>query len=171
MAIWQSYIAKYLLAIWHYFIVKCTLAILAASYCLNRNDRVSSFYWTRGSKLCFLTCFSYFSRYFLILVFLRKCYLLISSCLSWLHGILISCPVSRTFGTWSWYIVHAPPYFWHRTCGFLEARCSREPGSILTICFLSPFCLLPKVSGANAHWTKANHTFSRTISSSWHFLA
>jgi hypothetical protein len=83
MGIWQSYIAKYLLAIWLYFIAKCTLviwrhlitkhtlAILATSYRLNRNDRVSSFYWTRGSKLCFLTCFSYFSRYFLILVFCK----------------------------------------------------------------------------------------------------
>jgi hypothetical protein len=28
----------------------------------------------------FLTCFSYFSRYFLILVFLHNCYLLILSC-------------------------------------------------------------------------------------------
>jgi hypothetical protein len=53
------------------------LAILATSYCLNRIDRVSSFYWTRGSKLCFLTCFSYFSCYFLILVFLRNRYLVI----------------------------------------------------------------------------------------------
>ena len=46
--------------------------MLVTSYCLNRNDRVSRFYWTRGCKLCFLTCFSYFSRYFLILVFLQK---------------------------------------------------------------------------------------------------
>jgi hypothetical protein len=45
------------------------LAILATSSCLNGNDRVSSFYWTRGSKQCFLTCFSHFSRYFHILVF------------------------------------------------------------------------------------------------------
>ncbi len=56
------------------------LAILVISYCSNRKDRVSSFYWTRGSKLCFLTCFSYFSCYFLILVFLRNCYLLILFC-------------------------------------------------------------------------------------------
>jgi hypothetical protein len=102
MAIWQSCIAKYLLAIWRYFIAKClraiwqhpipkhTLAILATSYCLNRNNRNSSFYKTRGSKLCFLTCFSYFSRYFHILVFLRNCYLLIFLRLSWLHGNPIS---------------------------------------------------------------------------------
>ncbi len=56
------------------------LAILANSYRLNRNDRVSSFYWTRGGKQCFLTCFSYFSRYFHILIFLRNHYLLISFC-------------------------------------------------------------------------------------------
>ncbi len=69
------------------------LAILVTSYRLNRNDRVSSFHWTRGSKQCFLTCFSYFSCYFLILVFSRNCYLLISLCLSWLHGnpIFLSC--------------------------------------------------------------------------------
>jgi hypothetical protein len=35
----------------------------------------------------FLTCFSYFSHYFLILVFLQNCYSLISLRLSWLHGI------------------------------------------------------------------------------------
>jgi hypothetical protein len=27
---------------------------------------------------------------------------------------------------------HAPPCFWHRTCGFLKARCLWEPGSSLT---------------------------------------
>ncbi len=90
MAICQSCIAKYLLGIWLYFIAKFTLAIwwhpiaklmlaiFVTSYCLNRNNRASSFYWTRGSKLCFSTCFSYFGRYFFILVFLQKCYLLIS---------------------------------------------------------------------------------------------
>ncbi len=79
--------------------------------------------------------------------------------LSWLQGNLISHPVSCTFGTPSWYIVHAPPYFWHRTHGFLKARCSWEPGSIVTIGVLSPFCLSPKVSGANVCWANANHTF------------
>ncbi len=111
-----------MLAIRQHPIAKHTLAMLATSYPLNRNDRVSSFNWTRGSKLCFLTCFSYFSHYFLILVFLQNCYSLISSCLSRLHGNLISCHVSCTIGTPSWYIVHAPPYFWHRTRGFLEGR-------------------------------------------------
>jgi hypothetical protein len=92
------------------------------SYCLNRNDRVSSFYKTRGSKLCFLTCFSYFSRYFHIIEFLLNCYLLISLHLSRLYGNPISCPVSRTLGTPTWYAVHAPPCFSHRTNGFLKAR-------------------------------------------------
>ena len=135
MAIWLWFFAKYTLAIWRQAIAKCTLVIwwqpiakhwlanLVTSHCLNRNDRVSSFYQTRGSKLCFLTCFSHFSRYFLILVFLQYCYSLISLRLSWLHRNPISCPVSHTFGTTSWYVVHAPPYFWHRMRGFLEARC------------------------------------------------
>ncbi len=134
MAIWLCFIAKYMLAMKRHPIAKCTLAIwwqpiaehslaiLATSYHLNRNDRVSSFYKTRGSKLYFLTCFSYSSFCFLILVFLQNCYSLISSCLSRLHGNQISHPVSHTFGTPSWYVVHAPPYFWHRTCGFLKAR-------------------------------------------------
>ncbi len=171
MAIWQSCIAKYLLAIWHYFIAKCTLAtwwhpiakhtlaILATSYRLNKNNKVISFYWTRGSKLCVLTYFSYFSRYFLIVVFSQNCYSLISLCLFWLHGNPISRPVSCIFGTLSWYVVHAPPYFWHRMHGFLEARCLWEPGSRHTTSDLSLFCHLLKVSHVNVCWENANHTF------------
>ncbi len=123
LAIWQHQIAKWMLAIWWHPIAKHSLAILVTSYCLNRNDRVSSFYKTRGSKQCFLTCFSYFSCYFLILVFLQNCYSVISLRLFQLHRNPISCPVSRTFGTPSWYMVHAPPYFWHRMREFLKARC------------------------------------------------
>jgi hypothetical protein len=56
MAVWLCFIAKYTLAIWQQAIAKCTLmiwqqpiakhklAILATSYCLNINDRISSFY-------------------------------------------------------------------------------------------------------------------------------
>ncbi len=113
---------------------------------LKQNGRVSSFYKTRGSKLCFLTSFSYFSCYFHILVFSRNHYLLISSRLSRLHGNPISCPISCTLGTPSWYVVHAPPCFWHRTRGFLKAKHSWEPGSRLTTGEFSPFRLSPKVS-------------------------
>ncbi len=144
MAIWLCSIAKYMLAIWRHPIAKCTLAIwqqpiakhslaiLATSYCLNRNNRVSSFYKTSRSKQCFLTCFSYFGCYFHILVFSWNFYVLISlrpfsaaqesdflSCFSYL-------------GTPSWYVVHGPPCFWHRMRGFLEARRLWEPGSRLT---------------------------------------
>ncbi len=142
--IWLCFIAKCLLAILQQPIAKHTLAILVTSYCLNRNDRVSSFYWTRGRKKCFLTCFSYFSHYFHIRVFLQNCYLLISLRLSWLHGNPISCPISCTIGTPSWYVVHAPPCFWHRTRGFLKARRSWEPGSSLTTCGYFPFPPLAK---------------------------
>jgi hypothetical protein len=90
---WCYFIAKCTLAIWRHCIAEHTLAIFTTSYCLNRNNRVSSFYWTRGSKLCFLTCFSYFSCYFLILVFSQNCYSLISLHLPWLHRNLISCPI------------------------------------------------------------------------------
>ncbi len=93
------------------------------------------------------------------LVFSLNCYLLISSCHSWLHGNLISCPISCTLGIPSQYIVHVPPYLWHRTHRFLEARRSWEPGSRLTTGDVSPFHLLPKVSDANVCWMNANHTF------------
>jgi hypothetical protein len=159
LAIWQQPIAKQTLVIWLYFIAKYTLAILVTSHCLNQSVRVSCFYGTRGSKLCFLTCFSYFSCYFLIIVFSQHFYSLISLRLSWLHRNQISRPISRTFGTLSWYVVHKPPCFWHSTRGFLDARRSWEPGSRLTTGEFSSFCLLLKVSGANVHWANANHTF------------
>jgi hypothetical protein len=79
--------------------------------------------------------------------------------LSGLHGNPSSCSVTHTLGTPSWYIVHAPPFFCHRTRGFFEERHLWEPGSRLTTGDLSPFRLSPKVSGANDHWTNANHTF------------
>ncbi len=78
--IWLCLIAKSSLAIWQQPIAKHMLTSLVTSYCLNRNNRVSSFYWTGGSKLCFLTCFSYFSCYFHIPVFLQNQYSLIFFC-------------------------------------------------------------------------------------------
>jgi hypothetical protein len=44
LAIWQQAIAKRTLVIWRQPIAKHSLAILLTSYCLNRNNRVSSFY-------------------------------------------------------------------------------------------------------------------------------
>ncbi len=59
---------------------------LAWSLLLSSNNRISSFHLIRGSKLGFLTSFSYLNCYFLILVFSRSCYLLVSLRLSRLHG-------------------------------------------------------------------------------------
>ncbi len=92
MVIWQSLIAKYLLAIGIHELLNARWQFGNILW-LNWNNRVSSFYWTKGSKLCFLPRFSYFSCYFLILVFSWNCYLLISLRLSQLHGNPISCPV------------------------------------------------------------------------------
>jgi hypothetical protein len=65
-----------------------------------------------------------------------------------------------------------PPCFWHRTSRFLKARCLWEPGSSLTTSEFSLFRLLPKVSGANVHWTEHNSYLSFSQKSSdWHFLA
>jgi hypothetical protein len=79
------------------------LVILATSYPLNRNDRVSNFYWTRGSELSFLTCFSYFSLYFHVLVFLRNRYLLFFCAFLGCRGIqflvLFLVPLAHRAGT------------------------------------------------------------------------
>jgi hypothetical protein len=85
---------------------------------------------------------------------LQNRYLLVSLRLSRLHGNPISRPISRTLGTPSLYVVHAPPCFWHRMRGFLEARRLWEPGISLTTGEFSLFRLFLKVSGANAHWTE-----------------
>jgi hypothetical protein len=112
------------MVIWRQPIAKHLLAMLATSYCLNRNNRVSSFYWTRGSKLCFLTCFSYFSRYFHILVFLRNCYLLILLRPVWAirESNFLSC------FSYLWHDKVVPrtcaPKFHAQHVGFLEVGCS-----------------------------------------------
>ncbi len=79
----------------------------------NKKDRISSFYWTRESKHCFLTSFSNLNCYFLFLVFLRNHYLLVSSGLFWLHGNSISHPVFSYRWYSEYHVVRAPPYFWH----------------------------------------------------------
>jgi hypothetical protein len=137
MAIWRHPIAKCMLAIWRQPIAKHSLVILVTSYRLNRNDQASNFYKTRGSKLCFLTCFSYFSCYFHILVFSQNCHVLIS--LRPFFTARESDFLSRFsyLGTPSWYVA--------RMCVFLEARRSWEPGSRLTTSEIFPF--LPFAKG------------------------
>ncbi len=159
LPVWRYFIAKWVMAIWQHPIAKHMLAILATSHCLNRNDRVSSFYWTRGSKLCFLTCFSYFSRYLFSSIFAKS---LLTNFFAPFLAAWESDFLSRFSYLWHSKMVrlHAPPYFWHRMHGFLEARCSWEPGSQLTTSDFSPFRLLPKVSGANVRWTECKSYFS-----------
>ncbi len=149
-----------------------TSIILIASYLasfllLSSHDRVSSFYWIRGSKHCFLTSFSYLNCYFLILVFLHKCYLLVSLCLSWLHGNPISWPNFSYLWHSKVVCCTCPPMFLAHIMRFLKARGSWEPDSRLTIGFLSHFHLTPKVSHANVSWVIANYTFSSHIPYPW----
>ncbi len=145
---------------------------LASFLSLSSNDRVSSFYWIRGSKFCFLSSFSYLNCFSLILVFSRNCYLLFYLCNSWLQGNLISRPIFLYL--WDSKVLRrtcAPIFLAHIT-RFLEARCSLEPGSRLTTGILSHTHLSPKVSHVNVCRAIANHTFSsNTISSSSHVLA
>ncbi len=152
----------------HFFIA----SNLASFVLLSSNDRVSSFYWIRGSKHCFLTSFSYLYCYFLFLEFLPNHYLLVSLRLSWLPGISISCLVF----SYCWYskvlCCTCTPIFLAHIMHLLKSRHCWEPSSRLTTGFLSPFHLLPKVSHANVGWAIANYAFSSyAISLSWYFLA
>jgi hypothetical protein len=126
---------------------------------LSSNDRVSSFYWIRGSKVGFLTSFSYLNHYFRILGFLQSHYLLFSLCFSCLHKNPISCPVF-SYHCNSEVLRHlCAPIFLAHIMLFLKGRHSREPaGSRLITNFLSHFCLLPKVFYANIHWAISYHT-------------
>jgi hypothetical protein len=127
---------------------------------LSSNDRISSFYWIRGSKHCFLTSFSNLNRYFLFLVFLRNCYFLVSSCLSRLRGNPISHPVYFIpFILWVPRCTWVPIFLAHITC-FLEARHLWKPGTRISTGFLPPFRLSPKVSHAKVYWEHTNHSFS-----------
>ncbi len=141
------------------------LAILATSYCLNRNDRVSSFYWTRGSKLCFLTCFSYFIRYFLILVFSQNCYLLIFLRLSWLHGN----PISRPFLV-PLALQASTSYMRPYNSGTERVCFSKQdaPENLVVASLPVNFPLstiLPKVVSANVCWTEHKSYLSYSLKS------
>jgi hypothetical protein len=127
---------------------------------LNSINRISSFYWIRGSKHCFLTRFSHLNCYFLYLVILRNCYLLVSLRLSWLLGYLISHLVFSYLYYSKVPLCICAPIFLAHMMHFLEAKCSREPSIRISTGFISPFRLLPKLSHANVHWVIANHTFS-----------
>jgi hypothetical protein len=141
------------------------LAILATSYCLNRSDRVSIFYWTRGSKLCFLTCFSYFCRYFHIIVFLRNCYLLFFCAFHGCTGIqlLVLFLIQLALQASTSYM--RPHNSGTEPVGFLkqDARGNLVVASLLVNFPLSAF--LPKVSGANIHWTERESYLSYSLKS------
>jgi hypothetical protein len=104
------------------------------------NDRICSFDWIRGSKHCFLTSFSNFFLYFLFLVFLQHCYLLVSSHLSWSRGTPISYPIFIPFVLRILRHTCTPMFLAHIT-HFLEVRRSWEPGTKISNGILSPFRL------------------------------
>ncbi len=72
--------------------------------------------------------------------------------LSWLHGNPISCPLSHTIGTPSQYVVHAPPYFWHK-----DARGNLVVASLPVNFPFSAFCRRFLVQTSVR--LNANHTF------------
>jgi hypothetical protein len=116
---------------------------MASSLLLSSNNRISSFYWIRGSKHCFLTSFLYLNCYFLIIVFLRNHYLLVSLRLSWLHRNLISHPIF----SYLWYskvlCCTCAPIFLAHIMLFLKARCLQEPGTLESVLIFFPrsaFC-------------------------------
>ncbi len=137
---------------------------------LSSSNRISSFYWIRGSKHCFLTSFSNLNRYFCFLVFLHNCYLLVSLGLSWLHGNTIPHPVFYTFILWVPRCTCAPIFLAHLT-HFLKAGCSWEPGTRISTNFFprSIFCrrFLMRMSIGQSRIIPFLLTQN---SSNWHFL-
>jgi hypothetical protein len=133
---------------------------LTSSLLLSSNSWIGSFYWIRGSKHGFLICFSFLNPYFLILVFSRYCYLLVSLCLSWQQGNQFLVPFSHTFGTQRYCVVCAPPYFWYtiRVFSKQDARGNLVLESVPV--FFPVLSFLPKISHASICWAIANHTFS-----------
>ncbi len=126
---------------------------------LSSNNRISSFYWIRGSKDCFLTSVSNFNRYFLFLVFLRN------------RNLLVFAPflAARESNFSSRFFIHLVLWVPRRTCApiflahltrFFEARRSWEPGRRISSTGF-PFRLLPKVSHVNVHWAgnRKSHLF------------
>jgi hypothetical protein len=144
------------------------LVILATSYCLNRNDRVSSFHWTRGSKQCFLSCFSYFSCYFHILVFLQNCYLLIYFCaFLGCTGIQFLVPFLIPLALWASMLYMSPHISGTECVGFSK----QDAHGILVVASLpvnfpfSAFCqrfLVWMSIGLNTIHTFLSHKNSRT---------
>ncbi len=80
---------------------------------LSRNNRISSFYWIRGSKNCFLTSFSNLYCFFLFLVFFAEA--LLTSFFAPFLAARESIFSSHFLYLWfsKYHLVHAPPYFWH----------------------------------------------------------
>jgi hypothetical protein len=148
------------------------LAFLGTSYHLNRNDRVSSFYWNRGSKLCFLTCFSYFSCYFCILIFSQNHYLLICLLLSWLHGNPIFVPFLVPLALQA-STSYMRPHNSGTECVDFSKQDARGNLVVASLPVNFPCsAFLPKVSCANVHWTEPKSYLSYSLKSlNWHFLA
>ncbi len=133
-------IANLLLTIWQSNVAKFTFCDLATSMLLSSNDRICSFIWIRGSKHSFLISFSNFYCYFLIQVFSQRCYLLVSSHLSRLHGTPISYPVFIPFVLRILRCTCAPMFLAHLT-HFLKVRRLWESGTKISASILSPFHL------------------------------
>jgi hypothetical protein len=138
---------------------------------LSNNNRISSFYWIRGSKHCSLTSFSYLNRYFLFQVFLHNCYLLVSLHLSWLHGNPMSHPVSLYLWFSKYHVLHAPPYFWHTWCIFLKQdTCGNLVQELVPVFFpRSTFCQWFLVQASIGRLQIIAFLLTQN-SSNWHFL-
>ncbi len=137
---------------------------------LSRNNRISSFYWIRWSKHCFLTSFSNLNCYFLFLVFSRNCYLLVSLRLSRLRGNLISHPIFLYLWYSEYHVVHAPPYFWYTWCVFSKQDTRGSLVQELVLVSRSAFCwrFLMQTSVGSLQIIPFLLTQN---SSNWHFLA
>jgi hypothetical protein len=130
---------------------------LASSLLHSSYDRVDSFYWIRGSKLCFLTSFLLlsYSRIF--------AWPLLTSFLVPFLAAQESNFLSHFFKPWtlpgSMLYVHPHISGACHAC-FLRARHLWDPVSGLSTRFFSHLSSLTKVSGANVQWAIAYQPFS-----------
>ncbi len=161
LAWWRQHVVTSI-AKWRWTGVILIASNMVSSLLPSSNNSISSFYWTRGSKLCLFTGFSYFGCYFLMLGFLHSHYLLVSLCLSQLHRNLISHPIFSYLGHSEVVRCMCTPMFLAHIVHFLIARRLWDPGTRLSTGFISHFHLLPKVSDVNVHWAIDYHTFLYT---------
>ncbi len=141
---------------------------LATSLSLSSNDRICSFIWIRGSKHSFLTSFSNFIAIFLFLVFSQHHYSLVSlhlGCVGLRFLILFLYLLYSRY-----YVVHAPPCFWHTLHVFSKWDAHRNLVPELVPAFFPHSAFLCESFSCERSLGKRESYLFSSKSLNWHFL-